>query len=156
MEAKSEEAVAATLQQEQVQMPPVLEEKEKKRVLVAVDESDESIYALKWTLDNLFLYGSTSTSHVVDKKQKDEEAGVVILVHVQQPFQHFIFPTGPGVYASSSAIDSIRKSQQQNTALLLSRAKQLFKGRPVSLYIIFFKLKTALFMYNYVVRVSKY
>ncbi|PIA54172.1 hypothetical protein AQUCO_00900612v1 [Aquilegia coerulea] len=131
MEAKSEEAVAATLQQEQVQMPPVLEEKEKKRVLVAVDESDESIYALKWTLDNLFLYGSTSTSHVVDKKQKDEEAGVVILVHVQQPFQHFIFPTGPGVYASSSAIDSIRKSQQQNTALLLSRAKQLFKGRPI-------------------------
>ncbi|PIA54171.1 hypothetical protein AQUCO_00900612v1 [Aquilegia coerulea] len=109
MEAKSEEAVAATLQQEQVQMPPVLEEKEKKRVLVAVDESDESIYALKWTLDNLFLYGSTSTSHVVDKKQKDEEAGVVILVHVQQPFQHFIFPTGPAYILLQVYMHQVRR-----------------------------------------------
>ncbi|KAF5193289.1 hypothetical protein FRX31_017125 [Thalictrum thalictroides] len=101
MEMKSEEAEASsTMQQEQVQMPLVLEEKKKKKVLVAIDESDGSIYALKWVLDNLFFHDS-STSHVVDEHQKDEEAGVVILVHVQQPFQHYIFPVGHGVLVFS-------------------------------------------------------
>ncbi|KAF5182286.1 hypothetical protein FRX31_028126 [Thalictrum thalictroides] len=72
----------------------MLEEKKKKKVLVAIDESDESIYVLKWALDNLFF--DVNTGHVVDQQQKGEEAGVVILVHVQQPLQHYIFPAGPG------------------------------------------------------------
>ncbi|KAF5177467.1 Adenine nucleotide alpha hydrolases-like superfamily protein [Thalictrum thalictroides] len=130
MEMESEEAEAsASMQQEQVQMPPVLEEKKKKKMLVAIDESDESIYALKWALDNLFF--DVNTGHVADQQQKGEETGVVILVHVQQPLQHYIFPAGPAVYATTPVIDSVKKAQAQNTALLVSRAMQLFNGRAI-------------------------
>lgn len=122
MEMRSEEGEESMQQQEQVQMPPVLEEKRKKRVLVGLDESEESMHALKWALDNLFPQ---------TLEQQEEEVGVVTLVTVTQPFQHYVFPAGPAVYATTSLVDSVKKTQQQNAAKLLSHAVELCKGRPV-------------------------
>lgn len=65
--------------------------KNEMKVMVALDESGESFYALKWALDNLF--GITGA---VTPGTSDRGAGTVTLVHVQEPFQHFVFPAGPG------------------------------------------------------------
>jgi site-specific recombinase len=72
----------------------LMEKSEKKkimRVMVAIDESDGSFYALKWALDHLF--GSIG---VAPETNRLEEAGTVVMVYVQQPFQQYVFPAGPG------------------------------------------------------------
>ena len=61
------------------------------RVLVAVDESEESLKALSWSIDNLFLPpGCTRCSDVI------------ILLHVQSHPQVLVGPVGPGKYYSIS------------------------------------------------------
>ncbi|KAI3962720.1 hypothetical protein MKW92_008918 [Papaver armeniacum] len=62
------EGTSPRMQQEQEQisqqetMPPVLAEKRKPmKVLVAIDDSEVSFYALKWALDNLFTCEQNST-----------------------------------------------------------------------------------------------
>ncbi|XP_026417353.1 uncharacterized protein LOC113312831 [Papaver somniferum] len=63
------EGTSAMMQQEQEQIlqqetiPPVLAAKRKPmKVLVAIDDSEGSFYALKWALDNLFTYGAASST----------------------------------------------------------------------------------------------
>lgn len=64
-------------------------EDKKMKVLVAVEESEGSLYALSWALDNLF----TSACDVPDKT---ESLGRLVLIHAQQqPLQHFMHPVGP-------------------------------------------------------------
>ncbi|WRX24724.1 UspA - like 10 [Theobroma cacao] len=94
--------------------------------MVGIDDSDESFYALQWFLDNLFPDLSAALS-----------AGLLTLVHVQQPFQPYGFPAArPGVagkstpfYPSTVVADSVRKSQEQTSAALLSRALQMCKDK---------------------------
>lgn len=38
-----------------------MEETKERKIVVAVDESEESMEALSWSLDNLFPYGSNNT-----------------------------------------------------------------------------------------------
>ncbi|KAF8398035.1 hypothetical protein HHK36_016961 [Tetracentron sinense] len=90
------------------------------------DESDESFYALKWVLDKLF----TSLGATVPD-QSTQELRMVTLLHVQQPFHHYVFPAGPGVYATPLVLDSVRKAQEENSAALLSRALQICKERMI-------------------------
>ncbi|XP_059427975.1 uncharacterized protein LOC132161798 [Corylus avellana] len=102
------------------------EEKNKKKmkVMVAIDESDGSFYALKWALDHLF--GSMG----IAPETNPEEVGTVVMVHVQQPFQQYVFPAGPGgaaFYATSTVVESVRKAQEENAAAILSRALQMSK-----------------------------
>lgn len=56
------------------------------KVMVAMDESEGSLYALSWALDNLFPLPAPA-----------DDAGEVVIVHVQQPFQNYVFPAGPGI-----------------------------------------------------------
>lgn len=65
----------------------VEEEMRKMKVMVAVDESEGSFYALRWALDHLFR-GHTF--------EANDRLGRVTVVHVQQPFQQYVFPAGPG------------------------------------------------------------
>lgn len=60
----------------------------KMKVLAAVDESEGSLYALSWALDNLFpsSSGDSPSASVL---------GRLILLHAQQPLQHFMHPVGP-------------------------------------------------------------
>lgn len=74
---------------------PLMEKNEKikkMKVMVAIDESDGSFYALKWALDHLF-----------GPETNPEELGTVVMVHVQQPFQLHVFPAGPGGASSYSS-----------------------------------------------------
>ncbi|MCL7024098.1 hypothetical protein MKW94_018652 [Papaver nudicaule] len=106
---------------QQEMMPPVVAEKKKKpiKVLVAIDDSEESFYALEWALDNLF------TSLI-------KLNCIFLNLNVQQPFQNYMFPTGdPFVYPTTSMIESMRKAQEQNSTNVLSGALKICKQRPV-------------------------
>ncbi|KAL9399781.1 hypothetical protein Peur_008742 [Populus x canadensis] len=115
--------------QEQMLHQPLKEMQIRKRlrIMVAIDDSDGSFYALNWALDNLV------DAIVPTTEPSQEESGLVTLVHVQQPFQHHMYPAGSGgaaaFYASSSIIESVRKSQAENATALLSRALQMCKDK---------------------------
>lgn len=71
------------------------------RVMVGIDGSDASFYALQWTLDNLFNGLISPAPAVVGG-----EATLLTLVHVHQPIKHYgfapsAFPAGPGVLGKS-------------------------------------------------------
>ncbi|KAL4606771.1 uncharacterized protein LOC142611398 [Castanea sativa] len=125
-----ETASAGTVAQEQ---PAILINKNEKikklKVMVAIDDSDGSFYALKWAVDHLFV------AIGVAPEMSLEEVGMVVLVHVQQPSQHFtVVPVGPGgavFYPPSSVVESVRKAQEESSAMLLSRALQLCKDKMV-------------------------
>lgn len=69
-------------------------ERKKIKVMVALDDSDSSYYALTWALDHLFV---TSVGvGAAAAKAFPEEVDTVYLVHVQQPFHHYAYPVGPG------------------------------------------------------------
>lgn len=57
--------------------------------MVPLDESDGSMYALKWALDHL-------VTRPKDLPQDSGDPDMITAVHVQQPFQPFIYPAGPG------------------------------------------------------------
>lgn len=127
METQSAGAAVGSEQQ------PLMKKNEKqdkkkmiKVIMVGIDESDESFNALRWTLDFLFVSIGEAPETRLD------EVGKVVLVHVQQPFHHYVFPAGPGgaaFYATSAVVESVRKAQEENTTVLLSRALQMCKDK---------------------------
>ncbi|PON44921.1 Universal stress protein [Parasponia andersonii] len=107
----------------------------KMKVMVAMDESDYSFYALKWALDHVLVTPAAAAAATATREEEasPEEVDMVILIHVQQPFQHYGFPAGPGgsaVYATTAVVESVRKAQEENSAALLSRALQMCKEKP--------------------------
>ncbi|CAM8952093.1 unnamed protein product [Rhodiola kirilowii] len=86
------------------------------KVMVAVDDSEESFYALNWALDYVI---------------RADGGGMVTVVNVQHPFQHYIYPAGPAVYATNNVIESVRKAQEENSAAVLARALQICKSKMV-------------------------
>ncbi|XP_074575573.1 universal stress protein A-like protein [Curcuma longa] len=92
------------------------------KVLAAVDESEGSLYAVSWVLDNLFPSSSGDWSAAA-------ALGKLILLHAQQPLQHFMHPVGPSIYATSSLFESVRKAQEENSRHLLERAAQLCSSK---------------------------
>ncbi|KAJ0087960.1 hypothetical protein Patl1_32833 [Pistacia atlantica] len=110
------------------------EEKKKLKVMVGIDDSEESFYALKWSLDNLYCIAGITP----EASQDGSDGCKLTLVHVQHPFQHFVFPARPvgakllaAFYATSSVVESVRKAQEENSAALLSRALQMCKDKLV-------------------------
>ena len=79
------------LMQEQLVQRPLKEVliRKRMRIMVAIDESDGSFYSLKWALNH--LVDDIAPTNVPSQ----EESGLITLVHVQQPFQHYVFPAGP-------------------------------------------------------------
>ncbi|KAF8022943.1 hypothetical protein BT93_F0456 [Corymbia citriodora subsp. variegata] len=112
-----------------MQEPVAAVRKSKMKVMVAVDESEGSFYALRWMLDHMVRRSSPALA-----TDGDDEVEMITLVHVQQPFQHYAFPAGPGgaaFYAASSVVESVRKAQEENSALILSRALHMCKESTV-------------------------
>jgi len=60
------------------------------KVMVGVDESEGSFYALKWAIDNLF------TAMATVGEATEENDGMVFLVHVEPKVHTFLHPVGPG------------------------------------------------------------
>lgn len=84
------------------------EEMRKMEVMVALDESDGSFYALRWALDHLFR-GRTL--------EGNDRLGRVTVVHVQEPFQHYVFPAGPGGAGAVMSIINISTRTVSNSVL---------------------------------------
>ncbi|XP_042486838.1 universal stress protein A-like protein isoform X1 [Macadamia integrifolia] len=122
------------MQQEQAMVEV---EKKQMKVMVAIDESEESFHALKWALDHLFFFMPSSSSSAGGvaaaeaELTQNQEHGMVILVHVQQPFHYYIAPAGPVDYATPLVLESVRKSQEENSTILMARALKLCKERQV-------------------------
>ncbi|XP_014511359.1 uncharacterized protein LOC106770051 isoform X1 [Vigna radiata var. radiata] len=94
------------------------------KVMVGVDESDGSFYALKWAIDNLF------TAMATVGEATEENEGMVILVHVEpNKVQNFVHPVGPGgtaeVYPANALVESVKKAQEEKSASVLSRALKM-------------------------------
>lgn len=61
-----------------------------KRMVVAIDESDSSFYALQWVIDHF-------SNLLLTTAAAEAESGMLTVVHVQSPYYHFAaFPAGPG------------------------------------------------------------
>ncbi|VVA97322.1 unnamed protein product [Arabis nemorensis] len=109
--------------------PQKAEEVTTKRMMVAIDESDSSFYALQWVIDHF-------SNLLMTTEAAKAEGGLLTVVHVQLPFQHFAaFPAGPGgataVYASTSMRESVKKAQQEASAALLARALQMCRAKQI-------------------------
>ncbi|KAL4202026.1 hypothetical protein AMTRI_Chr02g261710 [Amborella trichopoda] len=99
--------------------------KMKMKVIVALDDSEMSFHALKWTLDHLPIFNNT----------QNQAGTLILLLHIHQPFDHYVFPAGPAMYETPGVLESLKKSQQQATALIFARAwscarKRWSKQRP--------------------------
>ncbi|KAK2647384.1 hypothetical protein Ddye_014873 [Dipteronia dyeriana] len=115
-----EETTDASAAMQQEQQQPLM----RMKVMVAIDDSKESFVAIKWVLDN--LYGIAGV---------EPETGMLTMVHVQEPFQQYFFPAGPGsatFYGGAfSVVESVRKASEEMAAALLARALQMCKDKMV-------------------------
>ncbi|KAI3738462.1 hypothetical protein L2E82_28494 [Cichorium intybus] len=120
------------------EQPPLMAEElrnKRLKVMVAVDESDVSLYALKWTLEHLFKTPAAAvaaavtsyTAETIPEVEPDPEQGMVTVAHVMEPFERYTFPAEPSMYASAAMVESVRKAQRENAGELLSRAFQICK-----------------------------
>ncbi|CAI9097515.1 OLC1v1033962C2 [Oldenlandia corymbosa var. corymbosa] len=110
------------------------------RAMVAVDDSQESSYALKWTLDKLLnfsdnidipsagttLPGETTTDPSHRLLGESSSNNRVTLVHVMEPLPHYAYPRGGYV------VESATKTQEHNADKILSRAFQLCMEKKVA------------------------
>eukprot|EP01018_Ginkgo_biloba_P027232 Gb_26924 [translate_table: standard] len=87
--------------------------RKQRRVLVAVDESEESIYALSWALEYLLIGSDEET------EQKD----TVILLHAQSLPRVYTAVDGTAYIFSSDIVESIEKQQREHTESILQKAK---------------------------------
>ncbi|XP_024983494.1 uncharacterized protein LOC112519537 isoform X2 [Cynara cardunculus var. scolymus] len=136
-----------TTEQPPLRNPLMAEERRKKRptVMVAVDESDMSLYALKWTVENLFnkpaavaVSPTPATGEQIPLAEPDPdpepEHGMITVAHVIQPFERYAIPSEASMYVSSAMVESVRRAQRQNASALLSRALKVckeMKGFPI-------------------------
>ncbi|PWA36883.1 universal stress protein A [Artemisia annua] len=93
------------------------------KVLVAIDESEGSLYALQWTIENIVLHHGTT----VAPSNEEDEPPMITVVHVQPPFQqpYTAIPVGPVLFATPAVMDSVKKAQEQSASEVLSRVSKL-------------------------------
>lgn len=61
------------------------------KVMVGLDESNGSLYALEWVISNILK----------PKQDTDQNQDLLVyLVHVNIPFQTYVYPAGPGTLFS--------------------------------------------------------
>ncbi|CAN6286819.1 unnamed protein product [Urochloa humidicola] len=88
------------------------------KVVAAVDASEESLQALSWALDNVVRCHPDAS---------------LVVVHAHQAVDHFVYPIAAhGIaYAPPSAVESMRKAQEENSRRILARALDMCKERQV-------------------------
>ncbi|XP_008241215.1 PREDICTED: universal stress protein YxiE-like [Prunus mume] len=107
--------------------------KEKMRVVVAIDGSEGSFYALKWALD-LLLVGpkdnaddvatSTGTATLeAPHAGSHENVSMVTLVYVMQPFQNYVL--------SAAVSGELRKEQEERATAILAHALEICKDKKI-------------------------
>ncbi|RAL52953.1 hypothetical protein DM860_007721 [Cuscuta australis] len=94
------------------------------KVMVALDDSGESFYALQWALRNLILNHPCAAA-----ADATSPPAMLTLVNVQPTVQPLIYPLGPYGVASTLPMETegMKKAQEDNAAQVLSRALQICK-----------------------------
>ncbi|CAN8254282.1 unnamed protein product [Cochlearia groenlandica] len=93
--------------------------KKKLKVMVAIDESKNSFYALEWAVEHL-------RDVISSEPETGQEGGLLTLVHV--------LPSGgtaSAMYATDSVIGSMKKAQEESTTKLFTRALEICRGKMV-------------------------
>ncbi|KAG9160404.1 hypothetical protein Leryth_008814 [Lithospermum erythrorhizon] len=102
----------------------------KKSIFVAVDESDDSFYVLRWVLDNLIKHLSSSSS--VDETEIIIHDHLTLFHVIPRPPQ-YVFPGAPVVMPAISINTNVQKEQ---AAELLTRAMHICKEEKVEAEIV--------------------
>ncbi|EHA8586389.1 universal stress protein PHOS34 [Cocos nucifera] len=89
----------------------------KQVVLVAVDESNESMHALEWAVEHLFSSASVAANFKI------------ILIHVKPPPVSILRISGPGMGDVLSIVDNDLK---KTAALVTDKAKEICEKRSVT------------------------
>ncbi|EFJ36115.1 hypothetical protein SELMODRAFT_79236 [Selaginella moellendorffii] len=79
-----------------------------KKVIVAIDESQESIRALRYALDTVVQPGDG-----------------LVLLHSQFMPHSYVGPGGPGFYITPDLVAATRKHQENSSKVLLDKAKRI-------------------------------
>ncbi|XP_010524879.1 PREDICTED: universal stress protein A-like protein isoform X2 [Tarenaya hassleriana] len=99
-------------------------ERKKLRVLVAVDESENSFYAIEWAMDHL-------RDVISAEPDTGRAGGLLTLLHVHPPYAHYVYPAAAAVFAATSVPESVKKEREERTAALFTRALQICRGKMV-------------------------
>ncbi|XP_054789103.1 universal stress protein A-like protein [Prosopis cineraria] len=102
----------------------------KMKVMVAIDESDGSFYALKWALDNLFVPMAAVEPLTPDPGPQGNHSSL-FLVHVQPTLYPPVYPVGPAAYVAPAVMDAVKKAQEEISARILTQALQMCKDKQV-------------------------
>ncbi|CAH2063682.1 unnamed protein product [Thlaspi arvense] len=107
---------------------PATQTKRKKlKVMIAIDESKNSLYALEWAVDHL-------RDVLRAEPENDQEGGLLTLLHVHPPHLQYIYPSGgtaTAVYATDSVAESMRKAREESTTKLFTRGLEICRGKMV-------------------------
>ncbi|KAL3825658.1 hypothetical protein ACJIZ3_021687 [Penstemon smallii] len=104
----------------------------KMRVLVAVDDSDESFYALQWVLETLIELQGLATGEKENENDYFHSTSLMLtIIHVMEPFPYYVFPGIQPVFPTTSIIQSANKSQQETASAILNRAVNMCTERKV-------------------------
>ncbi|GLJ09325.1 hypothetical protein SUGI_0106660 [Cryptomeria japonica] len=93
----------------------VMDGSKQRKIMVAVDESEESMYALSWALDFLFV------------QTKD----TLILLHAQPLPRVYTATDGTGYIFTYDIMQSMEKYQKNITENVLEKAKRICTGKNV-------------------------
>ncbi|CAA7060695.1 unnamed protein product [Microthlaspi erraticum] len=100
----------------------------KLRVMVAIDESKNSFYALEWAVEHL-------RDVIRAEPENDQEGGLLTLVHVHPTYLQYIYPAGgtvaAAVYATDSVPEPMKKAREESTTRLFTRALEICRGKMV-------------------------
>ncbi|KAF3326685.1 universal stress protein A-like protein [Carex littledalei] len=96
----------------------------KKVVMVAVDESQESLYALSWAIDHLFTV--PTTSHEVAAGGTS-----LVVMHAQPPVHNYIHSVGPAVCATPFLVESVKQAQEESSRDVLNKALHICNEKGV-------------------------
>uniref|UniRef100_A0A453LTX6 UspA domain-containing protein n=4 Tax=Triticinae TaxID=1648030 RepID=A0A453LTX6_AEGTS len=86
------------------------------KVVVAVDASEESLHALSWALDNVVRHHPGAS---------------VVVLHAQHRVDHFVAHAGLA-YAPPTALDSMRRAQEENSRRVVARALDVCRQKQAS------------------------
>eukprot|EP01018_Ginkgo_biloba_P027228 Gb_33859 [translate_table: standard] len=92
-----------------------------RRVLVAVDESEESFHALTWALKYLLI-------GISEEEPKD----TVILLHAQSPPRVYPAVDGTAYLFSSDIVDSMERYQRRATESIFENARRIWTGKNIN------------------------
>ncbi|CAN7052324.1 hypothetical protein IGI04_027592 [Brassica rapa subsp. trilocularis] len=99
--------------------------KKKLKVMVAMDESKNSFYALEWAVEHL-------RDVISAEPETDQAGGLLTLVHVHPTYLQYIYPSGgtaSAMYAIDSVPESMKKAREESTTKLFTRSLEICRGK---------------------------